>query len=155
MVMTESATGENDVQARKQLIRQFIDTVWRGGDLDALGQFWTADCVNHAAPPGQDTGLAALRAYHESFAAQFAAFSDVRIEIVQQIGEADRTVTHLLTHARHTGDFGGISATGRPVVMATIRIDRFDGQRITEHWSVADLAGVLAQLHSGSSADAG
>ena len=132
--------------SNKQLIQQFIDTVWTGQDLDALGRFWTADCVNHAAPAGHDVGLAALRDYHQGFAAQFAAFSDLTISVVQQVAEHDRVVTHLLTRARHTAEFAGVPATGRTVVMATIRIDRLEGDLIAEHWSVADLAGVLQQL---------
>ncbi len=132
--------------SNKQVVRQFIDVVWMGGNLGALGRFWTAECVNHAAAAGRDVGLAALRSYHESFAAQLAAFSDVTISVVQQVADHDRVVTHLLTRARHTAEFAGIPATGRTVALVTIRIDRLEGDLIAEHWSVADLAGVVSQL---------
>lgn len=145
--MTQTAATD-EAEAHKQAVRELIDAVWTRGDLDALDRFWTADCRNHAAPPGQDVGLTALRAYHAAFTGQFAAFSDVRIEIVQQVGEGDRVATQLLTHARQVADFAGVPATGRTVALATIRIDRFDGPLIAEHWSVADLAGVLAQLQA-------
>ncbi len=130
----------------KQIIRSFIHEVWTMGDLDALDRFWTADCVNHAAPPEHAVGLAALRAYHESFAASFTAFSDLQIEVVQQVEEADQVVTQLVTSGQHSGDFAGVPATGRHVVLDTIRIDRLHAGKTAEHWSVADVAGLLQQL---------
>lgn len=136
------------IDGGRQVVRQFIDVVWRGQDLDALGRFWTADCVSHAAAAGGDVGLAALRSYHEHFAAQLAAFSDVTIRVVQQVAEHDRVVTHLMTQAKHTAEFAGIPATGRTDALVTIRIDRLEGDLIAEHWSVADVAGVVSQLRS-------
>ncbi len=32
------------------------------------------------------------------------------------------------------------------VEVASIRIDRFEGDKIAEHWSVADMAGLIEQL---------
>ena len=89
-----------------------------------------------------------MRGYHEQFAAQFAAFSDSAIDVVRQVGESDQVVTQLVTRARHTGDFAGMPATGKAVSLATIRIDRLENGRIAEHWSVADVAGLLEQLRS-------
>jgi predicted ester cyclase len=112
------------VDTGKQTIKAFIDAVWVRGDLDALDRFWTDSCVNHAAPARQDVGLAALRSYHESFAASFAAFSDSSIQVFQQVGEDDRVVTHLVTSGRHVGEFAGTPPTGKQVALTTIRIDR-------------------------------
>lgn len=147
----EPHRGEGKVQAvdtGKQTIKAFIDAVWVGGDLDALDRFWTDSCINHAAPAGQDVGLAALRSYHESFATSFAAFSDSSIQVFQQVVEDDRVVTHLVTSGRHVGEFAGTPATGKQVALTTIRIDRLEDGRIAEHWSVADISGLLQQLHS-------
>ena len=130
----------------KRRVRDFIEAVWVRQDFDALDGFWTADCINHAAPPGHDAGLVALRAYHEQFAAQFSAFSDTSADVIQQIADNGKVVTHLLTRGRHTGEFAGVAPTGRAVTLATIRIDRLENGMIAEHWSVADIAGLLHQL---------
>lgn len=137
-----------DTDAAKEVVGAFIQAVWRDGDLDALARFWTEDCQNHAAPPGAREGLTALRAYHESFAPMLSALAPLRIDIVQQIAERDRVVTHLVASGRHGGDLPGLPATGRAVSMATIRIDRIADGRIAEHWSVADMAGLMAQLQA-------
>jgi len=34
------------------------------------------------------------------------------------------------------------------VALATIRIDRIQGGKIAEHWSVADVAGLIQQLQA-------
>jgi predicted ester cyclase len=126
-----------DLEHNKRLIRNFIDTVWVRGEIGRLDEFWTQDCINHAAPQGADTGLPALKTYHEQFGMAFAAFSDVRIDVEQQIAELDRVVTQIRTTGR--------LASGKQVHLTTIRIDRISGGKIAEHWSVADMAGLMEQ----------
>lgn len=128
------------------IIRAMIEAVWNQGNLDALPMFWSANCVNHAMPGPQNVGLAALRAYHEGFLAAFAAFSNIGTSVVQQIEEGDRVVTQMVSKGIHSGDFLGVPATGRGVLLAAIRIDRLDNGKIAEHWSVSDVAGLLEQL---------
>ena len=136
----------NGIDQNKRVVQDLIEVVWRQGRVERLEEFWTDDCVNHAAPAGEDRGLAALRAYHEGFAPFFSGLSDIRIEVQQQVAEADRVVTQILLTARHTGALIGIPPTDRTVSLATIRIDRMQDGKIAEHWSVADLAGLMQQL---------
>ena len=137
-----------DTSTNKRIVRNFISTVWEDQDLAALPPFWTEECVNHAMPGPDNQGLAALRAYHEQFFADFSAFSHVRIEIVQQVAEGDRVVTHMTTRGEHSGPFYGLPPTGKSVALATIRIDRLHDGKIAEHWSVADVAGLTQQLQA-------
>ena len=134
------------VEENKALVRSLIDDVWRNGRLDRLPLYWSQDCVNHADPSPQNAGLGALRNYHEQFAGAFAAFSDMAIDVSQQIAEGDRVVTQIATRGKHTGDFRGVPPTGRVATLATIGIDRIHGGKIAEHWSVADMAGLINQL---------
>lgn len=126
-------------EANKRAINDLIDEVWRKGQLDALPKFWTADCLNHADPAPDKRGLEAIRKYHEGFAYWFADFNDIAIEVEQQVAENDRVVTQLLLCALH-------KPTNRRISLATIRIDRMENERIAEHWSVADMAGLMKQL---------
>ena len=134
--MSEGETGGN-----KAIVASLIDEVWRRGMLDTLPTFWTEDCINHADTDPANRGLLALRRYHEQFGQAFEDFSSPTIEILQQITERDRVVTHLVTHATHR-------ASGQAVSLVTIRIDRLSGGKIAEHWSVADMAGLLRQIAS-------
>lgn len=61
--------------------------------------------------------------------------------------EGGRVATQLLTHVQHVvAPFLGVPATGRSATLTTIRIDRLEGDKIAEHWSIADTAGFMQQL---------
>jgi predicted ester cyclase len=138
----------NQPDRNKQIIQDFIRSVWKEGNLDALTSFWTEDCINHAMPSPENQGLPSIRAYHESFGAAFSGFSDVQMDIVQQISEDDRVVTYITTHVTHSGLFFGLEATGKRVTTSVIRIDRIRDDKIAEHWSVSDFSGLMLQLKS-------
>jgi predicted ester cyclase len=132
----------------KEIIQAFIDSWWERRDLDALPKFWTTDCVNHTLRPSQ-RGLESLRAYHEQQFKQLEGLSNVRIELVQQIEEEDRVVTHFVISGEQTGFFSSLPPTGKTILLPVIRIDRLQDGKIAEHWSVADLAGVFWQVQHG------
>ncbi len=136
----------SDVETNKQILRNYIQSVWREGNLAALPKFWTADCVNHAMPSDDNRGLERLQVYHEQFFGAFSAFSGLEIEIVQQVAEADRVVSQITSHGEHSGEFMGIAPSGKNVSLQAIRIDRFADDKIAEHWSVSDLAGLMQQI---------
>jgi predicted ester cyclase len=123
----------------KHLIQDLIQQVWRDGRLDELPRFWTVDCVNHADASAENSGSDAIRRYHEGFGIWFGDLDDIKIEVLQQVAEADRVVTQMLLRATH-------KATGRKVSLATIRIDRIVQGKIAEHWSIADMADFAQQL---------
>jgi steroid delta-isomerase-like uncharacterized protein len=127
----------------KAIIQGFFAAVWGAGNLDALPDFWTTDCINHEMPGDDKVGIDLLRAYHQGFLEAYSGVSDVSINIVQQVADEDRVVTHMVTSGTHTGDFMGLPPTGRTVSLATIRIDRIHDGKIAEHWSVSDMAGVM------------
>ncbi len=64
----------------------------------------------------------------------FAGFPDAHWTVEDQIAEDDRVVTRWTFVGTHRGDFAGIPATGRPVTMTGITIDRLIGGRIVEEW---------------------
>lgn len=136
-----------NTEANKQKVRDSIQAVWVKRNLAVLPEFWSEDCINHAMPPGTDNrGLGLLHAYHEQFFIALSALSDIQIEIMQQVAEADKVVTQMTTRANHTGAFMGYAPTGKIVTLDTIRIDRLEAGKIAEHWSVADMAGLIEQL---------
>ena len=138
-----------DSDKNKQIIQNFVQVVWNGRNLNALKDFWTEDCINHAMPGSDNRGLDALKVYHDSFFNDFfSAFPDIQIEIMQQVVEDDRVVTHIISKGKHSGAFYGISPTGKNISTAVIRIDRIQDGKIAEHWSVSDAAGLMQQLQS-------
>jgi steroid delta-isomerase-like uncharacterized protein len=139
----------SDIHSNKQIIQNLIQTVWHGQDLVALKDFWTEDCINHAMPGTDNQGLNVLRDYHESFFKTFfTAFSNVHIKILRQVAEDDQVATYMTTQGTHSGPFLGMPASGKTISLSSMRIDRFQNGKIAEHWSVADMAGLMQQLQS-------
>ena len=138
----------SDTDKNKQIVQSFVRVVWNGQNLNALEDFWTQDCINHAMLGADNQGLEALRVYHESFFSDFSAFSDIQIEILQQTAEEDRVVTYITSQGKHSGTFYGIPPTDKSISTSTIRIDRIQDGKIAEHWSVSDAASLVQQLQT-------
>jgi steroid delta-isomerase-like uncharacterized protein len=138
-----------DTNKNKQIIQSFVQAVWNGQNLNALKDFWTEDCINHAMPGPDNCGLEALRVYHDSFFDDFfTAFPDIQIEIMQQVAEGNQVVTYITSKGTHSGPFYGISPTAKSISTSVIRIDRIQDGKIAEHWSVSDAVGLMQQLQS-------
>jgi steroid delta-isomerase-like uncharacterized protein len=138
-----------DANKNKQIIQNFVQAVWNGQNLNALKDFWTEDCINHAMPGSDNCGLEALRVYHDSFFDDFfTAFPDIQIEIMQQVAEGNQVVTYITSKGTHSGTFYGIPPTAKSISTSVIRIDRVQDGKIAEHWSVSDAAGLMQQLQS-------
>jgi predicted ester cyclase len=62
------------------------------------------------------------------------------------IAEDDRVAIRLRSHARHTGTFMGLPATGREYEISETHIVRIRDGQIVEHWRDADMLGLMQQL---------
>ncbi|MBS0376755.1 MAG: ester cyclase [Proteobacteria bacterium] len=129
------------VAAHEALIRRWIALADRGFDGD-FGEFFVPDYAGHVS--GRlHMDLAELERLERGFA---AAFSGTRRTIEDLWGAADKMVLRLTTRARHTGEFNGIAATQREIVMTALVIYRFRDGRIAESWGELDFAGLWRQL---------
>ena len=139
----------NDLDQNKQIVCRLISEVWNQGNLDRLSEFWDQDCINHAMSEADNRGLEAVRVYHKSLVVTLTeAFTDFQTEILQQIAEGESVVTQMRSSGKHSGTFFGIPATSKIVTLSAMRIDRLQNGKIVEHWSVADMAGLMQQLQT-------
>lgn len=139
----------SNLKTNKQIVSDLIREVWHQGNLDILSDFWSEDCINHAMPAANNRGLEALRIYHESLSVTLTeAFTDFQTEILQQIAEGETVVTQMRSTGKHQGTFLGIPATSKNITLSAMRIDRLQDGKIIEHWSIADMAGLMQQLQA-------
>ncbi len=84
---------------------------------------------------------------HQGFAQAFyAAFPDMRHEVVDVFAAGDKVAVRFAIHGRHTGAFFGIPATEREIhVHGNVLLHLRDG-RVRELFGVFDEAGMLRQL---------
>jgi predicted ester cyclase len=76
------------------------------------------------------------------------AFPDIEAVIHQQIAEGDMVVTRKTFRGTHSGEFMGVAATGKPVVIDGIDILRITDGQLAEHWTVVDMLSLMQQLEA-------
>ncbi|MFI5316465.1 MAG: ester cyclase [Myxococcota bacterium] len=116
-------------------------------NLDAVEEYWAEDSMLHLC----GLELAPARAPQKTVGRLVLdAFSDVRVEVEDQIVEGDRVVERHRATGVHTGEFMGIAATGRNVSWTGNHIYRLADGQIAEVWSEVSLYHLLAQLTAAS-----
>ena len=129
----------------KERQRLFVEVLQNRGEIDRVEEFVRPDFENHTARPGSPPGPDGVSA---GLAAFRAGFADHDAEVVHMVAEGDLVATYKTFTGTHTGEFLGISPTGRRVTIRVMDVVRYREGRIAEHWSVVDLAGARAQLEA-------
>ena len=119
------------------LVRRFFEAR-ANADLDAIDEILAPDFVVHTKLfPGQQSDLSDREAYKRSVTEYFAAFSDVRFLVEDQVAGADKVVTRFSVSGTHDQrEIMGVAPTGRKVSYMTIVIQRIYGGKIAEEWGV-------------------
>lgn len=106
------------------------------GDLDAVGEFFTADYVAHGT--GRDlAGHAAVRRF---VAALRRAVPDLSVEIEIFVEGTRRIAWQRTLRGTQRGALFGFPASGRRIVWRDMFVSRFKGWRFCEDHVVTDLA---------------
>jgi steroid delta-isomerase-like uncharacterized protein len=130
------------LEENKALVRRFVDEVQCRHNLAALDVLCSPDFVDRSGMTNPPT----VEGSRQFFTMMFAAFPDMRFVIRQQIAEGDKVMTHKTFHGTHLGPFMGIPATGKTVTIDVMDIYTVTGGRITEHWTVGDMLGLMQQI---------
>src|ERR1700728_1511879 len=107
----------------------FADEVFTRGGFERAGEFAWGDVVEQVPLPGQGPGLEGLK---DILRAMRTGFPDLVFSILEQISEGDKVVSRFEWTGTHQGPFLGIPATGKPVRVWGIVIDRLVEGRIKE-----------------------
>jgi steroid delta-isomerase-like uncharacterized protein len=130
-------------QNNAKVVRGFVDEVITRGNIDAASQYAWEDLVEQVPLPGQGPGLDGLK---DIIRAMRAGFPDLVFSIQEQIAEHDKVASRFEWIGTHNGEFFGIPATGRPVRVWGIVIDRLQDGRIKDTRIIMDTLGLMAQL---------
>src|SRR5580700_3972569 len=130
-------------QDNATIIRRFADEVITAGKIDSAAHYVWEDVVEQVPLPGQGPGLEGLKDVLRSMR---AGFPDIVFSIQEQIAEGDKVASRFEWTGTHMGEFLGIPATGRPVRVWGIVIDRLVDGRIKDTRILMDTFGLMAQL---------
>jgi ketosteroid isomerase-like protein len=111
------------------------------GDLDALDEMMTPDYVSHAKLlPDQQPD----REGEKWVVAQFAAFSNRRLLVEDQVAGDDKVVTRFIVHFTHDrGEIMGVAPSGREMTNRAIVVHRIVEGKIAEEWGLGTLGSKL------------
>jgi predicted ester cyclase len=131
-------------EANKALYRRFVEEVMSRGNIAAIDELMAADFVEHEyLAPGIPMNREGVK---QLFAIYHRAFSDIHVNIDDEIAEDDKVVVRLTVRGTQTGELFGIPPTGKQVAFQAIDITRIAGDQLVEHWGTSDQLGMFQQL---------
>jgi len=128
------------LEENKAIVRRCMEELDKG-NWAIFNELLTRDYVYH------EPGRSFTRDESEQFMRSLrVAFPDGRVTIEEMIAEGDKVVTRYTSSGTHKGEFMGIAATGKKVVVTGIVITRVDKGKIAEDWEEFDAMGFMVQL---------
>ena len=120
------------IEHNKATVRRLIEEVLNGGRLEVIDELYAPELA-----PTARRWITPFR----------ASFPDVRMEVVELIGEGDMVVGRFTCSATHLGAWLGHAPTGRRFERVDeVSIFRLRDGRIIHMWSLEDTLGRLEQL---------
>lgn len=114
------------------------------GNVDIVYELFDNDFVNQTAPPGLPPGQQGIIVFFDHILKP--AFHNLKVVIHDQIAEGDQVTTRKSYHATHDGEFFGVPASNKSVIMDIIDIMKLKNGKITDHWGMVDMPGLMAQI---------
>ena len=126
----------------KALVRRAFDEAVKN-KWAILDELYTTDYVWHQ--PGNLKPLTSEES--DQFMRTFlSAFPDYSHTIEDVVAEDDKVVTRFTIRGTHKGDYMGIPATGKEIVLTSILISRIAEGKIAEEWEEYDGYSFMRQL---------
>ncbi len=120
-------------EENKALVRRLIAANAKA-DLETLEELLAPDFVDHSPVSGHEPGR---EGFMQQIAEEYAIFSNIRINIEDQVAaEGDKVITRLTRKRIHDrGEYMGVAPTGMEYPSSSTVIHRIEGGKIVEEWS--------------------
>jgi steroid delta-isomerase-like uncharacterized protein len=130
-------------EENKVIVHRMFDEAFNRGETSFVNEVVSPEYIDHSPIPAPVPGP-------EGFAKRTAA---LRAAFVQEVvfgvfvAEGDLVAFTWTFIGVHHGTFAGVPATGKPVTLSGINVERLKAGKIIEHWSQFDLAGLMKQIN--------
>ena len=119
---------------RKATSRQVL-ALWGDNMPHKAADFIAADYANHQMPDAAEGRSTKTLDQWKQLVADFhKGFSNVKMEILQQVAEGDYVCTRWQMTAKHTGQFAGLAPTDKASTWSGVHTDRYQGDKLVESW---------------------
>jgi steroid delta-isomerase-like uncharacterized protein len=130
-------------KANTAIVRRFFEVGPSKGDLAAADSLLAEDFTMQVPLPVSGPGRKAIK---EVITSCRAAFGGLNVTIDDIMADGDKVTCRFTSHGTHTGEFMGVSPTGKKISMTGIEIFRIQDGKIAELWGEANLMGLAQQL---------
>lgn len=128
----------------KAIVRRFNIEIIEQGNLESFHELVAPDVVNHSATLGSSTGPDGM--IHFLWNILRAKFTDLQVEILEQIAERDLVTTRKKIKGSHTDSAVKNSSSYQKVIIDVIDIIRIREGKYVDHWGISNFAEVLSQI---------
>ncbi|MEO5648125.1 MAG: ester cyclase [Chitinophagaceae bacterium] len=119
------------------------DDIINKGQLEKINDSnFTKDVIFHMKPANV-VGIDSAKAYYANF---LTGFSDIQFDIKDVFGQGDKIVKHWIFNGKHTGNFFGISPTGKELHLEGSTLVLMRDGKIAEEQDFFDNLDMLTQL---------
>jgi predicted ester cyclase len=126
----EIVMAANHKATSKQLLEQ-----WGDNTVHKSVNFIAANYLNHQMPDAAGGTSAKSLAEWKALVADFhQGFSDVKMEVLEQVAEGNYVCSRWRMTAKHTGKFGKLAATGKTTTWTGVHTDRYEDNKLVESW---------------------
>jgi predicted ester cyclase len=133
-------------EQNKALVRRVNKEFIEGGNMETFNEIFAEDFVNHTAPPGSPKNRDGVVYFFNHLLKP--AFPDLKVEIHDMVAEGDKVTTRKSFYATHKGEFFGVPATNKTVVMEVIDIIQLRYGKYIGHWGILDIHSLMTQITS-------
>lgn len=135
---------ESIIEQNKNIVRRFNRECIEQGNMDSFSELLSPQVINHSAMPGMPAGIESFTFFLNDILR--SGFPDLKVEILDQIGEGDKVTTRKVIRATHTGECMGITASHKKVAIEIIDIIRLKDGQYVEHWGSSNFSSVMAEI---------
>jgi steroid delta-isomerase-like uncharacterized protein len=121
---------------QKTIARTFVEEIFNARKTEMAKNFVTPDIIYH----GMAEEVKSLEEFKKWVAEDLSAFPDMRITIVDAIGEQNKVVLRWTLTATHEKNFADFPATHKKFETQGVEIFHFDGDKIKEAWTLGDVS---------------
>jgi steroid delta-isomerase-like uncharacterized protein len=130
-------------ESNKAVAHRFLEEVINQNRMDRADDLVVEDFVELDPLPGQRQGREGLK---EVLGMMRAAFPDMHWVAEEMVAEGDIVVTRFTWTGTHRGEFFGVPATGRSVVVKGVVMDQLADGKMSKSRILMDSLGMMQQL---------
>jgi steroid delta-isomerase-like uncharacterized protein len=118
------------------IVRSFVEEIFNARNTEAAKNFVTPDIVYH----GMSEEVRGIEEFKKWVSEDLSAFPDMKVTILDDFGDQNKMAVRWTLKATHEKDFADYPATNKKFEIQGVEILHFEGDKIKEAWTVADMS---------------